>query len=115
MEKRKALGNWGEELAVKFLKRQGYCILERNFSCRFGEIDIVAKEKDVIVFVEVRTKNNTEFGFPEETVLQNKKTRLFKTAQFYLCQKKLTEIPCRFDMVSIIFEGKQIQLWKDIL
>ena len=71
--KRKELGNIGEKLAKNFLKRKGYRIRETNFRCREGEIDIVAEQKDYLVFIEVRTKASFSFGKPEESITYAKK------------------------------------------
>lgn len=110
------LGRSGEKIATGFLKRNGYVILERNFSCLFGEIDIIAKDGESIVFVEVRTKGSDEFGLPMESVQESKQRRLIKVAWFYIKSHKLYNAYFRFDLVSILVrqEGKpQICLIKD--
>ena len=84
-EKRK-IGDAGEEAAAEYLKKHGYLIAARNFSCRTGEIDIVAvlPEKRHISFIEVKTRKNTDYGFPAEFVGREKQRRLRKTAQVFL-------------------------------
>lgn len=81
--KRRDTGIRGEKLAKGFLKKQGYRILETNYRCPEGEIDIVAKDKDSLVFIEVRTKTSLEFGSPEESITLTKKGRLRATAARY--------------------------------
>ena len=77
-DSRKKLGAFGERIAGDYLKRQGYEILETNFRCSVGEIDIVARHGDYLVFVEVRTKRNLEFGTPEESITSAKKKKLIE-------------------------------------
>ncbi|MBI5047848.1 MAG: YraN family protein [Deltaproteobacteria bacterium] len=94
-------GRQGEELAAAFLKQNGYRILENNFRCRYGEIDIIATEGKTLAFIEVKTKTNNKFGPPKLAVDFNKQRQLSKTATAYLIQKKLTNYPARFDVVGI--------------
>jgi len=103
----KNLGKNGEEIAINFLKKRGYQILEKNYRCRLGEIDIVAKDKEKIVFVEVKTRVSLIFGLPQEAVNYSKQMRLTKLALTYLSYHKLKNVPCRFDVVSILIEGKK--------
>ena len=81
---RKSLGAWGEEQAARYLRLHGYSILERNFSCRAGELDIVAKKGKFLVFVEVKTRKNAEFAEAREFVTYAKQQRIFAAAQLYL-------------------------------
>lgn len=108
-DKRVELGRKGEKAALSFLRKKGYKILERNFRCRFGEIDIVAKKEDRIVFVEVRSRENLNLGHPEESLTYTKKKRLTKLALFYLSCHRLENIPCRFDVVAVVFEKGRIK------
>ncbi len=103
----KKLGKEGEELAVSFLKKRGYQILEKNYRCRLGEIDIVAKDKEKIVFVEVKTRSSLTFGLPQEAVNYSKQLRLTRLALAYLSHHKLKDISCRFDVVCILTESKK--------
>ncbi len=98
---RKALGALGEKKAVEYLKKRRYRIRETNFRCRAGEIDIVAQDKDYLVFVEVRTRTGSDFGTPEESVNAAKKERLISVALTYL--QTHTNLPplWRFDVVAI--------------
>src|SRR4030043_236627 len=82
--KRKEVGALGEKLAVDFLKKRGYKIMQRNFRCREGEVDIIAKQDDCLVFVEVRTKKSSGFGIPEESITPSKSRKLVALADIYL-------------------------------
>ena len=101
-DKRKNLGKKGEEIALCFLKKKGYRILNKNFHCQLGELDIVAEENNQIVFVEVKTRKSLNFGLPQESLNYPKKKRLTKLALFYLTTHHLGEISCRFDVVAIL-------------
>jgi len=116
MIKRKTLGNRGEKIAVNFLRRRGYQIIERNYRSFLGEIDIVAKEGENIVFVEVKTRSSTDFGLPEEALSYDKRCRLTRLALNYLTHHKIKNVNSRFDVVSILMdesEVENIQLIKD--
>ena len=108
-QERKRLGSHGEDLAVEFLKRQGYQILQRNFKLKFGEIDIIAQEGDTICFIEVRTKTGNEMGTPFESITPSKQRKLSKLALAYLKnQYKSVEVRARFDVVAVVAEnGKE--------
>lgn len=104
MDKRK-VGQEGEDLAVKFLKKRGYRILCRNFFTRQGEIDIIARDKKGLVFVEVKMRNSPDFGYPAESVTGTKTERIGKTALYYLMKNRLNDTPYRFEVVSILKTG----------
>ena len=99
--KRRDTGILGEKLAKDFLRKQGYHIKEINYRCPHGEIDIIAKHKDYLVFIEVRTKRSTEFGSPEESITPVKKERLKATAYHY--RQTYDNLPplWRIDVVAI--------------
>ena len=97
----KLLGKEGEDRAAKFLKKQGYRILERNYRTRSGEIDLIALHEGTVVFVEVKTRTNEAFGSPELAVNARKQSRMIKAALGYIKYKKLHQVPCRFDVVAI--------------
>ncbi len=100
---RKRLGRWGEKRCERFLKRKGLKKLTRNFSCKTGEIDLVMVDTDkTIVFVEVRTKADESFGPPESTITPAKKTRLFRTARYFITTNNIKDRPYRFDVVTIV-------------
>ena len=96
-------GNFGEGLAVNLLKEKGFEIVERNFSTRFGEIDIIARKDGVLVFVEVKTKKGDDFGTPEEMVGKGKVFRVKRMAEVYLSGK---EMACRIDMVAVVLDSQ---------
>lgn len=109
------LGKKGEEIALKFLKKQGYKIIEQNYRCPLGEIDIIASHKGVTAFIEVKTRGNINFGLPEEAVNQQKQWRMARIVLNYLRHKRLPEKKFRFDVVGIDFSsGKpEITLTQD--
>lgn len=104
----KETGAKGELLAEAFLKKQGYRIVERNFRCKFGEIDLVGYRKGVLSFIEVKTRSSDAFGQPIDSVNKAKQRRLVRLANYYLYKKKASDaLPCRFDVVSILMkDGK---------
>jgi len=113
----KEIGLLGEEAAVSYLKRNGYVIIERNFNCKIGEIDIIGMDKDYIVFVEVKTRYTKLYGNPAEAVTYEKQRKIYKTAQYYIMKKKLYSHTFRFDVVEIMIDNKNntyfIRLIKD--
>lgn len=94
-------GSNGEKLALKFLEKQGYRVMERNYHCRIGEIDIVAKDGKELVFVEVRTKGSFDFGEPEESVNIPKRKRLVRLSYYYVIEHGLEAVPWRIDLVTV--------------
>ena len=104
---KKLLGREGEDLAARFLMKQGYRILERNYSTRSGEIDLVALHEGAVVFVEVKTRTSDAFGAPELAVTPRKQRRMVKAALAYIKQRKLHQVPCRFDVVAITTTAEQ--------
>ena len=110
MEKyKKTIGNLGEDAAVKYLKRKRYIILERNFNVHGGEIDIIAKKGDYVIFVEVKTRSGEEYGSGLEAVNYTKQQRMKKAAQVYLM--RLGDVPARFDVVAVngFMDGKKFK------
>ncbi|MFH1868025.1 MAG: YraN family protein [Candidatus Omnitrophota bacterium] len=113
---RKARGRYAENIAVRFLKRKGFKVVDRNFLCRFGEIDLIAKDRGEIAFVEVRSTNGLFFHDPLESITYRKMEKLKKTALFWLMGYKGKECGVRFDVVAIVFlenDGFQIRYIKD--
>ncbi len=98
---RRYIGKTGESLAQDFLKKKGYRILETNFRCRFGEIDIVAQQRDTLVFIEVRSKTSSDFGSPEESITYTKMEHLKSAANFYLQQKARSAASWRIDVIAL--------------
>ena len=108
MDHRQSLGRRGEDLACAELEKRGYVIVDRRFRTRCGELDIVAREEGVLVFIEVRARSNGNFGTPFESVTWKKRLRLTRMAVSYLWLKQLAGVACRFDVVSI-FEHQGTQ------
>jgi putative endonuclease len=103
MENKRSIGAKNEQLAAQYLIDKGYLIIERNFQCKTGEIDIIAKDNTYLVFVEVKYRTNTEKGFPEEAVDFRKIKKITRTAAYYMIKKGISmETACRFDVVSIL-------------
>jgi len=100
------LGEDGEQLAADYLQKQGYTILARRFRTKVGEIDIIAKEDDYLVFVEVKTRRSTIYGWPSESVTWRKQQKIIKTALWFMKDTGNLEAKCRFDVVEIIFGQK---------
>lgn len=98
---RQKLGRYGEMLACEFLMRRGYKIIDKNYRTRGGEIDIIAKEGEVLVFVEVKTRTNNKFGAPEEAIDFYKQNKLAKTAEYYLVYHNVPETDYRIDAIAI--------------
>lgn len=97
----RAIGRRGEDIAVECLKKHGYEILERNFNCHYGEIDIVASHNEYCVFVEVKSRNTLAYGTPREAVNFRKQQRIIKSAQYWLFKNRKTGVPVRFDVVEV--------------
>jgi len=104
-EQRLALGQWGEQQAVDFLRQQGLKILSRNYRTPLGEIDIVARSRTELLFVEVKTRRGTGFGLPQEAVGARKQRQIIRTAQWYLKQEKCWKLQPRFDVVAILCQS----------
>ena len=94
----------GEALAGKLLKKRGYKILKRNYVSKYGEIDIVAYDRGIICFVEVKTRQSENYGPPELAVTKEKRKRIVRTALNYLTINNIEDTDCRFDVVSILYK-----------
>lgn len=101
MNQRQTFGRLGEDFAAKVLASEGYNIIERNYTCRDGEIDIVAEKGDELFFVEVKTRRNNVFGDPCEAVNRKKQMHLRKAASRYLAEKKCNHIYASFQVIEI--------------
>jgi putative endonuclease len=108
-------GKLGEELAAAYLEEAGYRILERNYRCPFGEIDIIAQEGDTLVFVEVKSRRSENFGLPQLAVGPEKQRRISKISLYYLQGHRLDAPNVRFDVVAILLRSNNpsIELIKD--
>lgn len=105
MKYNKELGAFGENMACSYLEKQGYRILERNFSCRAGELDIIGFDGDCLAFVEVKCRTGTNFGNPSEAVSYYKQNRIIKAALYFMTKNKLFDYMCRFDVIEILTDG----------
>ncbi len=106
-------GREAERRAAEHLERLGFTILERNYRCRLGEIDLVAEERDVLCFVEVRSRASTRYGEAIETITPAKRRRIALAAHHYLVTRRLEERACRFDVVTISSSGAEPELVRD--
>lgn len=104
MYKRHYLGKFGEEVAERFLKQKGFNIIERNFTCKQGEIDIIATNNEYIVFIEVKTRSNFFYGRPIEAVSENKQNHMYKVARYYLYIHGWEKKYVRFDAVEVFID-----------
>lgn len=99
--RRQSLGKRGETLAADYLRRLGYTVVETNYRCQWGEVDIVAQEGDTLVFVEVRTRRGASFGAPQESLTPRKRQRLISTAETYLQAHPDAPADWRIDLISL--------------
>jgi putative endonuclease len=102
---RQTLGKYGEDLACSELEQRGYAIVERRYRCRGGELDIVARDGETTVFVEVKARDSHVFGDAADAVTRFKRRRMKHVATDYLVRNNLLDTRCRFDVVSIHFEA----------
>jgi putative endonuclease len=98
---KQTFGSWGEQAAAGFLEKLGYVILERNVRTQYGEIDLIARQAAILVFVEVKTRSSTEFGYPEESITATKQQHMQDAAQDYLQSHPELDGEWRVDVVSI--------------
>jgi len=106
-----SLGDRGEMAACSFLKEKGYKILEKNYKCKLGEIDLIASRKGRLAFIEVKTRTSAQFGTPQEAVDYKKQNKIFKLAQWYLKEKKIEKMPMAFDVVAVLWnEGRSPEI-----
>ena len=109
---RSRLGSMGERIARQYLEQTGCRILETNFRCRWGEVDIIAQQDDLLLFVEVKTRRDNTFGIPEESITKAKTLRLIATAETYLDQNHALDSHWRIDLISVEMDrrGKLLPL-----
>jgi putative endonuclease len=113
----KDIGKQGEDLAAKILSEKGWEIKDRNYRYGKGEIDIIAKDGEVLVFVEVKTRTNLEYGLPENSITKKKIQQLKKVSECYLYEKEISDTNCRIDVISIMMEPRKepiIEHFEDI-
>lgn len=110
----KVIGNLGEKIALEYLKKSGYSILNRNYRCPLGEIDIITTFKNDLIFVEVKTRTSTKFGYPREAVNYYKQSKIIKVAEYFILYNNkifFNKTP-RFDVVEIIIDPLTFNLNK---
>jgi len=95
------IGKLGEDIAVNYLKQKGYKILDRNFECRQGELDIIALDKKEIVFIEVKTRTSNRYGYPSEAVNKIKQKHMLQTIKYYLYVRNLNDKFVRIDVIEV--------------
>jgi putative endonuclease len=108
-DERQLLGAEGERAAEKFLRGQRYVIVERNYRCRSGEVDLIALDGRAVVFIEVKTRTQLGFGNPLEAVDRRKQRQIVRAAQYYLAQNRLHDRDTRFDVVGVWREDGQVR------
>lgn len=105
MKYNKLLGAFGEDMACSYLESKGYKMIERNFSCRAGEVDIIGIDGDTIAFIEVKSRTSVDYGNPSEAVSRSKQSKIVKTALFYMTIHNLFDYMCRFDVIEVLTDG----------
>ena len=113
---RQGLGRTGERLAAEAPMSKGYCILERNFRCRHGEIDLVAEDEQDIIFVEVKARRGVSYGLPEDALTMRKRRKLIEVASYYLDLHMCSNRSWRIDVVAVQFSSsgklEEIRIYK---
>lgn len=107
---RRRLGKSSEDAAAEYLRKNGMRPVERNYRCAFGEVDIIAKDRDCLVFVEVRSSRTASFVHPKFSIGPKKKRTLSKVALSYLKEKGLMQVRSRFDVITVVQEGEQANI-----
>jgi putative endonuclease len=100
----------GEDVAVDYLMKKGYRILQRNYRFEHGEIDIVAEDGNVLVFIEVKARRSKEFGEPEDAVTPRKREKLRSTANGYMFENNIDDKECRFDVIAIDYQNSKTEI-----
>ncbi|MBR2787372.1 MAG: YraN family protein [Clostridia bacterium] len=112
MYKKKTVGRMGEDLACKYLMNNNYSVLDRNFSCMQGEIDIIAYDlkNEEVVFFEVKTRTNFNYGIPSEAVNKLKQRHILNSAKYYLYSRRLEDHFVRIDVIEVVINGEKYKL-----
>ena len=105
--KNKEKGDEGEKVVIRYLEQYGYEILTQNFRCRSGEIDVIFKDKEEIVFAEIKTRSGTNYGFPAESVTMFKRNHILGTAKYFLYRYDLWNCNVRFDVIEVYLRKYQ--------
>lgn len=106
-EARQALGKKGEAAARAYLEQHGVHILAANYACAAGEIDLIGREREALLFIEVKTRTSEAFGPPQLAVHQRKQRQIVRAAQWFLAERRLSDVACRFDVVAVTFLGDE--------
>lgn len=101
MDQDKLLGRTGEAIAVSYIESLGYQLLRRNYRLHIGEIDIIAKDGEELVFIEVKTRTSRRYGRPAEAVSYYKQRKIARVAQCFMSKYSLWHVPCRFDVLEV--------------
>lgn len=108
MNKKQEIGKFGEDKACLFLAKKNYKILERNFNCKYGEIDIIAYSPTrELVFIEVKSRTNLNFGFPSEAVNFSKRFHIYSSSEFFIYSKKIKNMPIRYDIIEVYISSSK--------
>jgi putative endonuclease len=99
---RQILGEQGERQAALYLKKKGYKVVTANYRCKYGEIDLIARDADILIFIEVKTRTSTDFGVPAAAVDYRKQQQISKVAHHYLITHHNDDVDVRFDVISIL-------------
>jgi putative endonuclease len=108
-DERQRLGAEGERAAEKFLRRQRYTIVQRNYRCPSGEVDLIALDHSTLVFIEVKTRTQPGFGSPLEAVDRRKQRQIQRAAQYFLSENRLHDRNARFDVVGVWWDNGHVQ------
>ena len=117
MKNKKIIGKIGESLAAKYLEKNGYTIEKINYYCKFGEIDIIAKLNNMIIFIEVKTRTNLLYGYPVEAINNKKILHIRNSAKYYLYENKMYDFLIRFDVIEVYLKDYKYKInhIKDII
>ena len=104
---RGTVGKIGEDAGVKYIKDNGYEVICRNYRCGFGEIDIIARQKETFVFIEVKTFTGTDLGSPKEAVTKRKKKKIILVAKHYIAKNRIKNHRFRFDVIAVVLDTQR--------
>jgi putative endonuclease len=110
----RARGKWGEGVALEYLEKKGYTVIATSFRSRFGEIDIIAKSKEILAFVEVKTRKNSNFAHAKEYVSRGKQRKIISTANYWLMRRP-TKLQPRFDVIEVYAEDGEQTIEPEII
>lgn len=110
-------GKIGEDLACEYILKKNFEIIERNFRCKIGEIDIIAKDKDELVFIEVKTRSQNKYGNPSDAVDKYKKKHIYHAAEYYMMINRIENVFCRLDVMEVFMydSGTKINYLKNCI